>query len=230
MWKVVCAVSAFCYKGQRITLFIFSDCYIFRLFQTIIYEYIKTTMKYQIHKSNITHFQHEWNEGAETYLQQILSVKSFSSVRSFAKIKIKKKKYKSVKWGWVSFLNRLYMDFGYVWECVHFSLVFNKINTCTWHHSFFMAVEQIYNCNYSPPGWFSSTPCAMQDIPLHYFYYLSNLLLNSCGDGASITSITSLPVLNALSDMIPSCPTVNSLDCVMCSFRLYFLVWSLSHS
>lgn len=115
---------------------------------------------------------------------------------SFAKIKINTIIHRSVKWGWVSFLKRLYMAFGYVWECVHSSLVSNKINTCTWHHSFLVVVEQIYNCNYSPPGWFSSTPCATQDIPLHYFYYLSNLLLNSSGDGASITSITSLPMLN----------------------------------
>lgn len=133
---------------------------------------------------------------------------------SFAKIKINIIVYASVKWGWISFLNRLYMAFGYVWECVHSSLVFNKINACTWHHSFLVAVEQIYNCNYSPPGWFSSSPCATQDIPLQYFYYLSNLLLNSSGDGASITSITSLPVLNALSAMTPSCPTMSSWDCV----------------
>lgn len=114
----------------------------------------------------------------------------------FANIKINTIIYRAVKWGWGSFLNRIYMAFGYVWEYIHSSSVFNKINTCTWHHQFLVAVEQIYNCNYSPPGWFSSTPCITQDIPLHYFYYLSNLLLNSSGDGASITSITSLPMLN----------------------------------
>lgn len=120
------------------------------------------------------------------------------------------------------------MAFGYVSDYVHSSSVFNKINTCTWHHCFLVAVEQIYNCNYSSPGWFSSTLCVMQDISLHYFYYLSNLLLNSSGDGASITSITTLPMLNSLSNVIPSCLAMNGLGCTTCSFRLYSLVWSLS--
>lgn len=142
---------------------------------------------------------------------------------SFAKIKINTVIYRSVRQGWVPFLNRSYMAFGYIWECVDSSLVFNKINTCTWHHSFLVAVEQIYNCNYSPPGWFSSTPCAMQDISLHYFYYLSNLLLNSSGDGASITSITSLPVLNALSDMIPSRPQWTAET--VCHVVLGYISW-----
>lgn len=115
--------------------------------------------------------------------------------------------YRSLKWGWASFLTRIYMAFGCVWEYVHSSSVFKKINTCTWYHCFLVAVEQIYNCNYSPPGWFSSTPCVMQDILLHCFYYLSNLLLNSSGDGASITSITSLPMLNCsvCYDSLPPC-------------------------
>lgn len=120
------------------------------------------------------------------------------------------------------------MAFGCVWEYVHSSSFFNKVNTCTWHHCFLVAVEQIYNCNYSPPGWFSSTPCIMQDIPYiisttYLIYYWIVLVM--------VPQLPPLPLsrcLTALADTIPSCPAVNGLDCTTCSFRLYCLVWSLS--
>lgn len=125
---------------------------------------------------------------------QVLLPASHST--NFAKIIINTLIYRTVEGGWVSFLTREHMAFGYVWEYGPPSSGFNKMNTCTWHHWFIVVVEQIYNCNYSPPGWCSSAPCLMQDIPPLYFYYLSNVLLNSPGDGASITSITSLSILN----------------------------------
>lgn len=122
------------------------------------------------------------------------------------------------------------MAFVYVWECVYSSLVSNKINSCTWHHCFLVAVNRSIFAIILLLGDLVQLPALCRIFPYiisstYLIYYWIVLVM--------VPQLPPLPLpqcLTALSATILSSPKMDGLNGTTCSFRLYSLVWPLSHS